>query len=717
MKKRNYIYDFILGFAAIFVIVLTGVGMYLGGDKNEINNEEKLAVGDIPTNIHFTGLSFNVGNTYFDEDTQFPKIETYDGDYIGNASYCFDLTKNTPLSTMLYSNRVKAGYDVSYVIQNGYKGKTATNLSDELSYYGTQLVIHKFSGNSLTDVSQHIDSLDDATKADLLDYMNDLISNANTYKSYVQAGLTITSSPDRYELKKVSGENYYQTDAIYVNSNTSGVTINIALQEAPSGATIVNSSGNTVSSITAGQYNKIRVPSASLSNTQTTFTVNYSASRTVYASYIYYPTDDSYQPVVLGELFPETQTGSGKISVSGVLEQETPKYSLTITKQDGNGSNVSGATLRLEKADGSLVEEWSTSTSNPKTISNLEAGTYILKETVVPTGYTGFTNQTIIVNETSEKNIVVNNTPVPPTEVGSVSILKTDGTNPLAGAVLRLETTGGTLIEQWTSDTNPHVINDLQVGTYVLREVSAPSGYRVAETVNVQVTLNNVTSVSFVNSRTSVTINKTNGSGPLAGARLQVLNSQNQVVDEWTTDATGKHTITGLPVGTYTVKEVEAPEGYVIPENGTRFTISPSADTPDVTIVNSQTRVIISKLDSTNNNHVAGATLEVRDSNGNQLASWVTDGSAHELLTLGYGTYTLRETAAPDGYALNAEEISFTLDASNQSVSLILQNDPVIEVPKTALNVSKTIINFGLFLILIGGGLVYYYVKHPKNEQ
>ena len=86
MKKRNYVYDFILGFAAIFVIVLTGVGMYLGGDKNEINNEEKLAVGDIPTNIHFTGISFNVGNTYFDDVTQFTKIETYDGDYIGNAS-------------------------------------------------------------------------------------------------------------------------------------------------------------------------------------------------------------------------------------------------------------------------------------------------------------------------------------------------------------------------------------------------------------------------------------------------------------------------------------------------------------------------------------------------------------------------------------------------------------------------------------------------------
>ena len=717
MKKRNYVYDFVLGFAAIFVITLTGIGIYSGANSNEIQNNEKLAVGDIPSNIHFTGVSFNVGNTYFDDVTQFPKIETYDGDYAGNASFCFDLTKETPMSSIEYPNRSKAGYDVAYVVQNGYKGTTPTSLDDELKYYGTQLVIHKLSGNSLTDVSQHIDKLDTAKQAELLDYMNELIDDAAAYKTYVEDGLTLSSSGSSYELKKVTGENYYETDAIYINSNTSGISISISLQGAPSGASIVDSSGNTTTSITAGQYYKIRVPSASLSNNQTTFTVNYSASRSVYAAYLYTPTDTNYQPVILGETFPENQTGNGNVTINGILEQETPTYSLTITKQDGNGSNVAGATLRLERQDGSLVEEWSTSSANPKTISGLEAGTYILKETVVPTGYTGFTDQTIVVNESSQKNIIVNNTPIPPTEVGSVSILKTDGTNPLAGAVLRLETTSGTLIEQWTSSTTPYVINDLQVGTYVLKEVTAPSGYKVSQSVNVTVTLNNTTSISLANEKTSVTIIKTDGTNPLAGATLQILNSQNQVVEEWTTDNTGSHTVTGLPVGTYTVKEKTAPEGYVVPENGTQFTVTSSANTPDVTIVNSQTRVLISKLDSSNNKHVAGATLEIRDASGNQVASWVSNGQAHEILSLAYGTYTLRETAAPDGYALNEEEISFTLDATNQSASLILQNDPVIEVPKTALNVSKAIINLGLFFILIGGGLVYYYVKNPKNEQ
>lgn len=632
MKKRNYVYDFVLGFAAIMIIAVSAFGLNFKNNK-EIDSDEKLKAGAAPEIGHFTGVSFTVGNQYFDDVTQFPKIETYDGDYAGNASYCFDLEKDTPISTVNYSTKTKAGYDAAYVVQNGYKGATATTLNDELLYYGSQLVMHKLSGVSLNDVTQHVDSLDASTKADLIDYMNDLIDGAATYKANVEAGLTLNSNQSAFALNKVTGENYYETSDIVVNSNTTGITIALSLASAPNGAKIVNSSGTEISSVAPGGSYRIRVPEASLSDTTTTFTVNYSASRTVYYTYLYQPDDTNYQPVILGETFNETQNGNGSVSITGQLEQEDPTYSITITKQDGNGSNLGGATLRLETNDGSLIEEWNTSTSNPKTISGLVAGTYILKETVVPTGYTGFTNLTINVNETSEKNIVVNNTAVPEEDKGNISILKTDGTN------------------------------------------------------------------------------------PLAGAKLQILNSSNDVVREWTTDATGTAVFTGLPVGTYTIKEVEAPEGYVLIETGRQFTITNNAATPDITIVNSSTKVLINKIDSTTNKPVAGATLEIRDASGNQVASWVSDGTEHEILSLPYGTYSLRETAAPNGYALNEEEISFTLDASNQSSSLIMTNDPIIEVPKTALNISKTIMNLGLFLIMIGGGLVYYYVKHPKNEQ
>ena len=716
MNKRKYFYDFILGFAAIMIITVSAFGLNFK-KNNEINNDEKLRAGAAPDVGHFTGVSFNVGNQYFDNVTAFPKIETYDGDYAGNASYCFDIEKDTPLSSVNYSTKVKAGYDVAYVVQNGYKGATATSLNDELSYYGTQLVIHKLSGVSLNDVTQHVDNLDAATKADLIDYMNDLIDNAAQYKANVEAGLTLNSPQSAFALNKVAGENYYETSDIVVNANTTGVTIALSLASAPTGAKIVNASGTEISSVTSGGSYRIRVPESSLSDTTTTFSVNYSASRTVYYTYLYQPDDSNYQPVVLGETFNETQNGAGNVSITGQLEEEDPTYSITITKQDGNGSNLAGATLRLETTDGSLIEEWNTSTSNPKTISGLAAGTYILKERIVPTGYTGFTDLTINVNETSEKNIVVNNTAIPEEDKGNISILKTDGTNPLAGAVLRLETTNGTLIEEWTSTTTAHVINDLAVGTYIVKEVSAPSGYMVAENQTVQITKDNTTTVTFVNQLTSVKIIKTDGTNPLAGAKFQILNSSNAVVKEWTTDNTGTVVFTGLPVGTYTIKEVEAPEGFVLIETGRQFTITNNAPTPDITIVNSSTKVIISKIDSSTNRTLAGATLEIRDSSGNQVASWVSNGNDHEILSLPYGTYTLRETAAPSGYALNEEEISFTLDATNQSTSLIMTNDPIIEVPKTALNMSKTIINLGLFLIMIGGGIVYYYVKNPKNEQ
>lgn len=716
MKKRNYIYDFALGLAVIAIIFISAKGLNFK-DNKEININEKMKAGAAPTVGHFTGLSFTVGNSYFDDVTHFPKIETYDGDYAGNASYCFDLTKDTPMSSVNYSTKSKAGYDVAYVVRNGYKGRTPTSLTDELQYYGTQLVIHKLSGVSLNDVTQHIDNLDAGTKADLIDYMNELIDGAAAYKANVQAGLTLNSGQSAYALNKVSGQNYYETSNIVVNSNTPGISIALSLSSAPSGAKIVNQSGTEISSVTAGGSYRIRVPAASLNNTTKTFTVNYSASRTVYYTYVYQPDDNRYQPVVLGETFDENQAGTGSVNITGQLEPEAPKYSLTITKQDGNGSNLAGATLRLERQDGSLIEQWNTSSSNPKTITGLEEGSYVLKETIIPTGYTGFADLTINVNETSQKTIIVNNTPVPEEDKGNVSILKTDGTNPLAGAKLRLEKTNGTLIEEWTSTTSAHVINDLQVGTYILKEVTAPSGYMVSESQTVQITKNNTTTVRFANELTSVKIIKTNGTSPLAGAKFQLLNSSNAVVKEWTTDATGEIVFTGLAAGTYTIKEVEAPEGYLPMGAVKQFTITANAPTPDITIVNSTTKVIINKINSSNNKPVSGATLEVRDASGNQVASWVSNGTSHEILSLPYGTYTIREKAAPNGFKLNEEEISFTLDDAHKTITLSFANDPIIEVPKTALNMSKTIINIGLLLIAIGGGLVYYNVKHPKNEQ
>lgn len=58
---------------------------------------------------------------------------------------------------------------------------------------------------------------------------------------------------------------------------------------------------------------------------------------------------------------------------------------------------------------------------------------------------------------------------------------------PISGARLQLAKTDGTVLDTWVSDTEPHVIYGLDDGTYILTELSAPSGYKIAEPVQVEV--------------------------------------------------------------------------------------------------------------------------------------------------------------------------------------------------------------------------------------
>lgn len=70
---------------------------------------------------------------------------------------------------------------------------------------------------------------------------------------------------------------------------------------------------------------------------------------------------------------------------------------------------------------------------------------------------------------------------------------------------------------------------------------------------------------------------------------------------------------------------------------------------------NDFTKVEISKVDI-GGEEIIGAELTIKDSEGKEITSWVTDGTPHRIDKLPPGKYVLVETLAPDGYEI-AEEI------------------------------------------------------------
>ena len=116
--------------------------------------------------------------------------------------------------------------------------------------------------------------------------------------------------------------------------------------------------------------------------------------------------------------------------------------------------------------------------------------------------------------------------------------------------------------------------------------------------------------------------------------------------------------------GKYIVKEIRAPLGYYVNEEPMEVTFTYDGQTVmvlDNTCSNKPTEIWVSKRDLTNDEELPGATLTIKDANGNIVESWVSTDTPHRVTGLHLGdAYTLTETRPADGYAL-ANDITFRL--------------------------------------------------------
>src|SRR5699024_8135976 len=151
---------------------------------------------------------------------------------------------------------------------------------------------------------------------------------------------------------------------------------------------------------------------------------------------------------------------------------EISKVSATDEKE------LPGAQLSLFDKNGNLVETW-VSENEPHIIRGLLVNEeYTLHEDLAPIGYATASDVTFTVN--------ADGTPTKVTmkdEITKVDISKVDATNEkeIEGAKLTLtDKETGEVIEQWTSEKEPHRIEGLEVGKiYILHEDLAPEGYEV----------------------------------------------------------------------------------------------------------------------------------------------------------------------------------------------------------------------------------------------
>ena len=140
------------------------------------------------------------------------------------------------------------------------------------------------------------------------------------------------------------------------------------------------------------------------------------------------------------------------------------------------------------------------------------------------------------------------------------------------------------------------------------------------------------------------------------------------------TDAAGRLAFVGnFPHGAYYVKELSAPDGWTLNPAKFAVTLEPQAQSGGVIRVSLPepvhdeliyTRVTLTKTDITGQKTLPGATIEVKDEQGNVMYRETTDANGQiPQIPVTPGMYTFKEVYAPDGYALNEAEMRFTVDA------------------------------------------------------
>lgn len=393
-----------------------------------------------------------------------------------------------------------------------------------------------------------------------------------------------------------------------------------------------------------------------------------------------YVTADSIEFVVSREAGTQTVTMVDDYTKMEILKLDAVK-----------NTPVKGAKLRLLDDGGNTLDTWVTD-GKAHGIHKLAVGkTYTLRELEPAVGYVTAPDVHFTVRDTSEVQTIEMLD-----DFTKVDLLKTDLTTGKAVAGARLaiypaDDSGKAVTDQccatWVSTEEPHRIEYLPMGNYILRETKAPGkdGYVTAEDVAFTIGDSGaVVRVEMKDDHTRLEVNKTDTATgkPVAGAKLAIypLDSKGQpdtehCLESWVTD--GKpHLIEYIPVGKYILRELEPPvkEGYVTSMD-LEFTVEDQSDVLKIEMKDAYSITKVYKVDSETKECIAGAVLKLVDSEGNVIDEWISEDKPHEILRLHVGEqYELIETAPSDGYT-TAPNVKFVVKDTADAQEIVMEDE------------------------------------------
>ena len=420
-------------------------------------------------------------------------------------------------------------------------------------------------------------------------------------------------------------------------------------------------------------------------------------------------------------------------TVEGYILDQTPQYvtvrngqaaglkflnskfpGLTITKIDQQTGEVitDPATFKVEQVDGSYTTTVTTE-NGVATLKNVPVGTYKITEVTAPEGYAlGDCPQTVYLGKDKNIQVVMKNLKKP-----VLTIEKIDGQtgDPVPGTKFEIKKSDGTLIGTVTTGADGKVTIGMEGGelgyldpdVYTVTEVFVPEPYVLTgEHQDIRLNAGDSKSLLFANlEMPSITVEKYDEETgeKLSGAQFAIYEQADTArpVVEGMTDENGKFTSGYIKPGTYVVKELNPPPGYMFSDKTSldRVIVAKPGDGEIIVKVDNikLPELTIKKIDSVTKEPIAGVVYEVKevDDTSVQPTTVTTDENGTIVIPgLKAGTYEITEISTPKPYILNSTPQRVKLEAGDQK-TLMFENIkyPTLIIEKTDYTTNKGIPN------------------------
>ena len=346
--------------------------------------------------------------------------------------------------------------------------------------------------------------------------------------------------------------------------------------------------------------------------------------------------------------------------VPDTSETPTATTDVQILKvRKGTKEGLAGAVFKVE-IDGKTIGHYVTDKNGEIKIEKV-SGTLSVTEEVPPKGY--------VLDENNHKDVEIRNNDEPTIitfaneEQAQLEVVKLDADtgDKLEGAVIRVAYDGGN--DFWDLHTNASgkaSLSNMKSGTYSVKEISAPAGYLLNDTVQtVKLEAGKTASVTLKNKATpGILIKKYDEDTgmPLPDAEFSVVKKGGSIVYEGMTDKSGQMKVENLSEGWYTITEIAAPKGYLIADKSKDVYLEGGKCVAVKFDNRLRPSLQLMKLDAKTNEPLAGAKFKVTKTEDKTVSEYVTDQTGTVVIRdLDEAVYTVEEIQAPDGYTISTD--------------------------------------------------------------